>query len=164
MNFTKITIVFLAVFSFYFSFFQHKKPKYLIFGKGNKYYPQFNDVEKKIDKTIFTAYTSILPPELEIPINKFFESDSCVTFIGVSFKYSIRELLDSLNNFGEVLESKKVNEDSFFQQAKVGKNTITRLVFYSTKDHLTYLINLIFIHHTITIDEFESIMNKYLKR
>jgi hypothetical protein len=131
------------------------------FGKTQQFKPLHKEVEKKITPIAYKAYSTLFIDSMEVPLNRYFESDSLMVFVGVSFKYNIEKLFNLLSNFEKpitkILSPKK---DFFFIQCYYKKAFVNRYAYYSKKDKLTYILNYTFAaNKKMDLAEFEKIIN-----
>jgi hypothetical protein len=132
------------------------------FGKTQKFKPLHKETEKKITPIAYKAYSKLFIDSMEVPLNRYFESDSLLVFIGVSFKYNIEKLFSLLSNFDnpvtKVISPKK---DFFFIQGYCAKAFVNRYAYYSKKDKLTYIVNYTFAaNKKMELADFEKIINQ----
>ena len=135
-------------------------------GKTQKFTPINNEVEKKLVASAAKAYGKLYPDTLEVPLNRHFESDGLLVFVGVSFKYSIEKLYQILMDFKEpVSKQLSPKKDCFYIQGYCGKAFVNRYAFYSKKDKLTYIINYTFAaNKRIELEEFKKIVAQTINK
>lgn len=140
--------------------------KTIRFGKTQQFKPLHNETEKKITTVAYNAYTKLFADTMEVPLNRHFESDSCLVFVGVSFKYSIEKLYKLLTDFSNptsnLLSPKK---DYFFIQSYYGKVFVNRYAYYSKKDKLVYILNYTFApNKPMSLVDFQKIITQTVKK
>lgn len=140
--------------------------KKIRFGKTQYYKPIKNEVETKIEGVAVKVYDKLYQDTLEIPLNRYFKSDSVVVFVGVSFRYSVENLYNILSLFNNpISKSYDAKNKSFIIQGFVNKAFVSRYCYQSKKDNLIYIINYSFLpNKQISMDEFKKIINETIKK
>ena len=135
------------------------------FGKSQLFKPYKNEKEKKIDKITYKAYLKIFPDTLEVPLNRNFESESSIVFVGVSFKYDLTKLYNILTSFSTpTTKELDVKNSCFYIQGYCGKVFVNRYAYWSKKDQLLYILNYSFLENKpISLTEFKKIVTATLK-
>lgn len=135
------------------------------FGKSQFFKPLYSETEKKLDKITYLAYSKIYPDTLEVPLNRDFQSESSIVFVGVSFKYDLKKLYNILSNFGTVITKEiDTKKECFYLQGYCGKVFVNRYAYWSKKDQLLYILNYSFIaNKPIPLVEFKKIVTATLK-
>lgn len=136
------------------------------FGKTQQFKPLHKETEKKINTIAYKAYTKLFADTMEVPLNRHFESDSCLVFVGVSFKYNIEKLYKLLTNFSNPVSSLlSPKKDYFYIQAYYGKVFVNRYAYYSKRDKLVYILNYTFApNKPINLNDFQKIIIQTVKK
>lgn len=158
--------ILLFVFIIFISITSNSQTTSFRFGKSQKYKPLQKEVEKKITPIFYKAYTKLFADTMEVPLNRCFESDSCLVFIGVSFKYELDKLYKLLIDFSKPTTSLiSPQKDFFYIQGFYGKPFVNRYAYYSKKDKLIYILNYIFVNcKQISLTDFQKIIDLTIKK
>jgi hypothetical protein len=138
----------------------------LRFGKTQYFKPQKNEKEIKIANQAVKVYDKIFPDTLEVPLNRYFYSDSSVVFVGVSFRYNLEKLYNILSEYQKpirkLFDSKK---KYFIIQGYINKAFVNRYAYYSKRDKLIYILNYTFLPNTeLSITQFQSVINATIEK